>query len=161
MTFNYYTYKNDNFSCPKCNWNGLGLETFLSDFSEIHTLRDIECPRCESTLYTFDLAKVESPSQNSSTEDNLCLNCKNKIIIDGNVEDKVCILIEENQIPLYNDLKVLKSQLKEYEDRIPCNNLGKWGRTVAIGHYTNKINTLESELGMIEGCQMKRNFKGF
>jgi len=161
MTFNYYTYKNDNFSCPKCNWNGLGLETFLSDFSEIHTLRDIECPRCESTLYTFDLAKVESPSQNSSTEDNLCLNCKNKIIIDGNVEDKVCILIEENQLFLNKELKSLKDRLKEYEDMIPCNNMGKGFRKAAINDYTNKINTLESELGMIEGCQMKRNFKGF
>ena len=27
--------------------------------------------------------------------------------------------------------------------------------------YTNKLDILESKLGMIEGCQMKSNFMGF
>jgi transcription initiation factor IIE alpha subunit len=58
MEFNYYTYKSGNFTCPKCNWSGKGSEAFLSDLSEIHTLRDIECPKCNETLHTFDLSEA-------------------------------------------------------------------------------------------------------
>jgi hypothetical protein len=57
MKFNYYNYKFETFTCPKCNWMGLGSEAFLSDLSEIHTLRDVECPKCDETLHTFDLGE--------------------------------------------------------------------------------------------------------
>ena len=55
---NYNTYRNEELNCTKCKWKGLGSETFLSELSEIHTLRDIECPSCESIIHTFDLSKI-------------------------------------------------------------------------------------------------------
>jgi transcription initiation factor IIE alpha subunit len=64
MKFNYDTYKFETFNCPKCNWRGLGSEAFLSDLSEIHTLRDVECPKCDQTLHTFDLAQKMEDEQN-------------------------------------------------------------------------------------------------
>ena len=56
MKLNYYTYKNETFTCPKCNFNGLGSQMFLGDLSEFHALRDLECPNCEATIGTFDLS---------------------------------------------------------------------------------------------------------
>ena len=50
MKLNYYTYKNETFTCPKCNFNGLGSQMFLGDLSEFHALRDLECPNCEATF---------------------------------------------------------------------------------------------------------------
>ena len=67
MKFNYYTYKSETFTCNKCNWTGLGSETFSSDLSEIHTLRDVECPKCNETLHTFDLAEVVEQQQKLGT----------------------------------------------------------------------------------------------
>jgi transcription initiation factor IIE alpha subunit len=64
MKFNYDTYKSETFKCSKCNWIGLGSEAFLSDLSEIHTLRDVECPKCDETLHTFDLAEKMEDEQN-------------------------------------------------------------------------------------------------
>ena len=63
MKLTYYNYKSETFNCPKCNWTGLGAETFLSDLSEIHTFRDVECPKCNETLHTFDLAEVKEQQQ--------------------------------------------------------------------------------------------------
>lgn len=49
-------------------------------------------------------------------------------------------------MPLYKELKELKAQLKQYEDMIPCNNMGKGFRKAAIKSYTNKIAKIEAEL---------------
>ena len=47
----------------------MGADAFLGDLSEIHTLRDVECPQCETTLYTFDLG-VDEESANTSDKTN-------------------------------------------------------------------------------------------
>lgn len=57
MIINYNNYKNFEFTCNNCNWKGLGGDAFLSELSEIHTFRDVECPKCSNTLITFDLSK--------------------------------------------------------------------------------------------------------
>ena len=44
MNINYNNYKHIKFTYLFCNWEGLGSEAFLSDLSELHTLRDAECP---------------------------------------------------------------------------------------------------------------------
>ena len=64
MQLTYDTYKNHRFTCPKCNWTGMGVDAFLGNLSEWHTLREIECPNCEYVLYTFDLGvDEESPDK--------------------------------------------------------------------------------------------------
>jgi hypothetical protein len=96
MSYNYYTYKSKTFNCPKCEWTGLGAETFLGDLSEIHNLRDIECPKCEATLYTFDLAKVELPKDNPSKDEQVCFNCTNMLWMVGIGQGVKCSLTKEN-----------------------------------------------------------------
>ncbi|MFM1930678.1 MAG: hypothetical protein RL387_2006 [Bacteroidota bacterium] len=99
MKYNYYHYKSETFSCPKCNWTGKGSETFLSDLSEIHTLRDIECPKCEHTLYTFDLAKVTEEQKelgNPGPYEKVCFNCTNMMWMVGLGLGVKCRLTMEN-----------------------------------------------------------------
>jgi hypothetical protein len=43
----------------------MGADAFLGNLSEWHTLRDIECPNCESVLYTFDLGVDEESASKS------------------------------------------------------------------------------------------------
>ena len=95
MNYNYYTYKSERFTCPKCKWNGLGSEAFLSDLSEIHTFRAIECPECEETLYTFDLAEVELPKDNLLPDEKVCFNCKNMMWMVGIGQGVQCSLTNE------------------------------------------------------------------
>lgn len=83
MKYNYYTYKSEWFSCSKCNWKGKGDETFLSDLSEVHTFRDVECPKCEEVICSFDLAKIEPPSENPLPDEKVCFNCENLIWMVG------------------------------------------------------------------------------
>jgi hypothetical protein len=47
---------------------------------------------------------------------------------------------------LFKELKELKEKLKYYQEMVPVNNMGKWGRTVAIESYTKKISNLENEI---------------
>ena len=70
MKLSYYNYKSETFNCPKCNWTGLGDETFLSDLSEIHTFRDVECPKCNETLHSFDLAEAKKAKAQKFMDDN-------------------------------------------------------------------------------------------
>jgi putative restriction endonuclease len=43
-------------------------------------------------------------------------------------------------------IELLKSKLNFWENYIPVNNMGKWGRSVAIESYTKKISNLENEI---------------
>ena len=47
---------------------------------------------------------------------------------------------------LFKELTELKAQLKYYEEMIPVNNMGKWGRSVAIESYKKKIAKLEKQI---------------
>jgi hypothetical protein len=95
MSYNYYNYKSERFTCPKCNWNGLGSETFLSDLSETHIIRCIECPDCEETLHVFDLAKVELPKDNPLPDEKVCFNCTNMLLMVGIGQGVQCRLTKE------------------------------------------------------------------
>ena len=43
---NCFTYKTDTFICRKCNWTGIGSELSYGDFSEAHSIVDMDCPKC-------------------------------------------------------------------------------------------------------------------
>jgi uncharacterized protein with PIN domain len=43
----------------------------------MRSFRNVECPKCEETLYSFDLAKVEPPSENPLPDEKVCFNCEN------------------------------------------------------------------------------------
>lgn len=46
MQINLNTYKDENFTCPKCGWKGKGSEFDIENFSVKHSMIDFECPKC-------------------------------------------------------------------------------------------------------------------
>ena len=46
MQINLNTYKDQSFTCPKCNWQGKGKELDIENISEEHWIIDFECPKC-------------------------------------------------------------------------------------------------------------------
>ena len=112
MSYNYYTYKSETLTCPKCNWKGLGSETFVSDLSEIHTFRDIECPKCDQTLFTFDLAKVELPKENPSKDLKVCFNCTNMLWMVGIGQGVKCSLTMKNIPNRYHTCDQFEMKIK-------------------------------------------------
>jgi len=99
MKLNYYTYKTETFSCTKCNWTGLGAETFTSGLSEIHSLMDFECPKCESKMYTIDLAEENEKQKklgNPLPHEKVCFNCVNMMWMVGIGQGVKCRLTMKN-----------------------------------------------------------------
>ena len=47
MQLDYYTYKTEDFTCPKCGWQGKGAELEIASFSEVHSICHLECPKCD------------------------------------------------------------------------------------------------------------------
>lgn len=47
---------------------------------------------------------------------------------------------------LFKKLKELKESLKHYEDMVPVNNIGKWGRSVAIENIKSRIAKVEKKI---------------
>jgi len=99
MKLTYYNYRSESFNCPKCNWAGLGSETFLSDLSEIHTFRDVECPKCNETLHSFDLAEAKEQQQklgNPGPLEKVCFNCENMMWMVGIGQGVKCRLTKKD-----------------------------------------------------------------
>ena len=46
MQVDYNNYKTHDFTCSKCGWQGKGGELENGDFSEVHVIGDLECPKC-------------------------------------------------------------------------------------------------------------------
>jgi hypothetical protein len=51
---------------------------------------------------------------------------------------------------LFKELNELKEKLKYYEEMIPVNNMGKWGRSVAIESYKKKIVQLQNKIAELK-----------
>jgi hypothetical protein len=46
MQVEYNTYKNKEFICPECHWQGKGKELVNGEFHELTFIGDLECPKC-------------------------------------------------------------------------------------------------------------------
>ena len=46
MQVDYDNYKDQNFTCTNCGWQGNGNDLENGDFSEIYCIGDLECPKC-------------------------------------------------------------------------------------------------------------------
>ena len=46
MKLDYRTYKTEDFTCPKCGWQGKGEKLEIDAFSEVHFICDLDCPKC-------------------------------------------------------------------------------------------------------------------
>ena len=43
---NFFTFKRDDFTCSRCGWKGKGAALSNGDFSEEHSIGDLDCPDC-------------------------------------------------------------------------------------------------------------------
>lgn len=50
MNLNYFTYKNETITCPKCGWVGKGSELNYGDYSGLHSIVDMDCPKCHEMV---------------------------------------------------------------------------------------------------------------
>jgi hypothetical protein len=50
MIVDYYTYKDQEFTCRNCGWQGKGNELLHGDFSELHLIGDLDCPQCDDMV---------------------------------------------------------------------------------------------------------------
>ena len=50
MQVDYYNYKDLDFVCSECNWKGKGAELVNGEFSELHSIGDLECPKCYNLI---------------------------------------------------------------------------------------------------------------
>ncbi len=57
MQVDYDTYETQDFTCKKCGWQGKGNELLHGNFSELHVIGDLECPKCYH-LITFWQGKL-------------------------------------------------------------------------------------------------------
>ena len=99
MTYNYYSFKSEKFTCPQCAWSGIGSETLLSDLTEMNTHRDIKCPKCAKVLYTFDLDEVAEQQKklgNPGPKEKVCFNCTQMMWMAGLGLGVKCRLTMEN-----------------------------------------------------------------
>lgn len=46
MKVEYGKYEEQHFVCPKCGWHGKGDQLLNGEFSEMHFICDLECPKC-------------------------------------------------------------------------------------------------------------------
>jgi hypothetical protein len=50
MQFNYFTYKAESERCNHCGWSGKGSELINGDFSEEHSIGDLNCRSCAAVV---------------------------------------------------------------------------------------------------------------
>jgi len=50
MTVDYFKYKNEDFTCENCGWQGKGSELVNGEFSEVHFICDLDCPQCNEMV---------------------------------------------------------------------------------------------------------------
>jgi hypothetical protein len=60
MQVDYYTYKEEYFTCCKCGWQGKGDQLSHGDFHEMNMIGDLDCPEC-SELIAFWQAPSKKP----------------------------------------------------------------------------------------------------
>jgi hypothetical protein len=73
----FFTFKKEDFTCPKCNWKGKGNELSNGDFSEVHLICDLNCPLCGEhigfwqapLIEEIELWKKENPGVDTGWED--------------------------------------------------------------------------------------------
>lgn len=56
---NCFTYKTDTFKCKKCDWTGKGNELSFGDFSEAHSIVDMDCPKCFEHIGSWQAPTIE------------------------------------------------------------------------------------------------------
>ena len=67
MRVDYDSYKEQTFTCPKCNWKGKGSELAHGDFSEFHFIGNLECPKCYHEIAFWQSPLIEKSNGKNKT----------------------------------------------------------------------------------------------
>ncbi len=63
MQVDYKTYKEEDFTCPKCGWHGKGEKLSHGDFSEYNLIGDLNCPKCGELIAFWQAPLIDKSSQ--------------------------------------------------------------------------------------------------
>jgi hypothetical protein len=69
-----FTYKTDAFKCKECNWTGIGSELNYWDFSKVHSIVDMYCPKCYAYIVSWltpclnEVRKWKAENENKATD---------------------------------------------------------------------------------------------
>lgn len=61
MHVDYYTYREEDFTCSSCGWSGKGGELSKGDFHEQSFIADLECPSCGHLIAFWQASKFDRP----------------------------------------------------------------------------------------------------
>lgn len=64
MIVDYETYKMQNFTCIKCGWEGKGEQLSNGDFSEMHSIGNLDCPKCFHLIAFWQAPLTNNESDN-------------------------------------------------------------------------------------------------
>jgi ribosomal protein S27AE len=64
MQVDYDKYKEQNFTCSKCGWQGKGSELSHGDFSEMGFIGDLECPKCFNLVAFWQSPLIDKKKNN-------------------------------------------------------------------------------------------------
>ena len=59
MILNYFTYKNEDFQCSKCGWQGKGADLSYGDLSDTSYICDMDCPVCFEHIGSWQAPLIE------------------------------------------------------------------------------------------------------
>ena len=68
MQVDYYTYKDQDFNCPNCDWNGKGNDLVNTDFHEVSMIGDLNCPKCYNLIAFWQAPLIETNEENNSSK---------------------------------------------------------------------------------------------
>jgi guanosine-3',5'-bis(diphosphate) 3'-pyrophosphohydrolase len=63
MQVDYYTYKAQDFKCIECSWQGKGEQLLNGDFSELHSIGDLNCPKCYHLIAFWQAPLIEDSTE--------------------------------------------------------------------------------------------------
>jgi hypothetical protein len=66
MKVDYYKYKEQDFTCPHCKWNGKGSELKNGEFSEMHFIGELDCPVCHERVAFWQAPLVDKEKQETT-----------------------------------------------------------------------------------------------
>ncbi len=64
MQVDYDTYKEKDFTCKHCGWKGKGRELSHGDFSEVHFIGDLDCPKCYEMIAFWQAPLIDPNKPN-------------------------------------------------------------------------------------------------
>ncbi len=68
MQVDYDKYKEEDFTCKHCGWQGKGAELSYGDFSELHCICDLDCPKCHEHIGFWQAPLIDKKNNENQSD---------------------------------------------------------------------------------------------